>query len=253
MQMDDVRDLLLCGVKWELNEKPNTYMVTAPQPIQQHTATNLRNHVAAIVPPIAPVQSVSTTTAISMAARPTDMDALCRMIDEFNHPLRVGATNVVLPHVAKNPNGLLILTDMPGADDDATGKILTGATGELLDKMLAAIEMSRENVSILPMLFWRTPGGRTPTRNEIDLARPFVDRAIEMLSPRIILTFGSLPAAEVGNIQIARDHGKIVDLENGCKMIAMYHPNYLLLKPSAKREAWNVLQEVQKLLKTVLK
>jgi DNA polymerase len=173
------------------------------------------------------------------------------MIAEFNHPLRGGATNVVLPWVAPNPNGLVILTDMPGADDDASGKILTGAAGDLMDKMLAAIEMSRESVSIVPMLFWRTPGGRTPTREEIDLARPFVDRAIEMLNPRLVLTLGSLPATEIGNVQIARDHGKVIDLANGIKLIAMYHPNYILLKPSAKREAWAALQDAQKLLKTV--
>jgi DNA polymerase len=101
------------------------------------------------------------------------------------------------------------------------------------------------------MLFWRTPGGRTPTREEIDLARPFVDRAIEMLNPRLVLTLGSLPATEIGNVQIARDHGKVIDLANGIKLIAMYHPNYILLKPSAKREAWAALQDAQKLLKTV--
>lgn len=252
MQSEELRDLLICGVKWELNEKPNTYMKSNIQPAQQSSSFSMGQHAtSAIVPPIAPAQSISTATAVAMAARPTDIDALCRMISEFGHPLRAGATNVVLPSVATNPNGLLILTDMPGADDDASGKILSGPTGELMDKMLAAIDMSRENVSIVPMLFWRTPGGRTPTRDEIDLARPFVDRVIEMLAPRVILTLGSLPAAEVGNIQIARDHGKIVDLANGSKLIAMYHPNYLLLKPSAKREAWTALQDAQKLLKTV--
>lgn len=252
MQTDEVRDLLICGVRWELNEKPNTYMIM-DIPSQSPQTTPSQRAQSTIVPPIAPTQSVSTATAIAMAARPNDMNALCRMIDEFNHPLRAGATNVVLPHVAKNPNGLLILTDMPGADDDATGKILSGATGEIMDKMLAAIGMSRENVSILPMLFWRTPGGRAPTRNEIDLVRPFVNRAIELLSPRVILSLGSLPAIEVANIQIARDHGKIIDLDNDRKFIAIYHPNYLLLKPSAKRDAWAALQDVEKLLKTVEK
>ena len=204
-----------------------------------------------IVPPISPVQTVSESTAVAMAARPTDLDSLCRMIAEFNHPLRGGATNVVLPWVAPKPNGLVIVTDMPGADDDATGKILSGPTGELMDKMLAAINMSREMVSIIPMLFWRTPGGRGPSRDEIILARPFVDRAIEMLAPRVILAIGSLPATELGNIQIARDHGKIVELDNGIKLVAMYHPNYILLKPAAKRDAWSVLQNIENLLKIV--
>lgn len=250
MQTEELRDLFMCGVKWELNEQPNTYMATQPASQQRSTMQGARM-TPTMVPPIAPIQTMTVATAESMAARPADMGALCRMISEFNHPLRAGATNVVLPTIAKKPNGLLIVTDMPGADDDATGKILSGPTGELMDKMLAAIDMSRENVSVLPMLFWRTPGGRTPTREELDLARPFVNRVLEMVAPRVILTFGALPALEIGNVQIARDHGKVVDLETGGKMIAMYHPNYLLLKPSAKRDAWTALQEAQKLLKTV--
>ena len=248
MYTEELQDLILSGVKWELSEKSTIGLQTPPAAQPQNSATKIPG---AVVPPIAPTQTISTATAIAMAARPGDMDALCRMIAEFNHPLRGGATNVVLPWVAPNPNGLVILTDMPGADDDASGKILTGAAGDLMDKMLAAIEMSRENVSIVPMLFWRTPGGRTPTREEIDLARPFVDRTIEMLNPRLVLTLGSLPATEIGNVQIARDHGKVIDLANGIKLIAMYHPNYILLKPSAKREAWVALQDAQKLLKTV--
>ena len=246
----DLNDLLLSGVKWELDES-STISIFAPAQAKNTALTQTSRTLGAVVPPVAPAQTVSQSTAIAMAARPTDLDSLCRMIGEFNHPLRAGATNVVLPHIAKNPNGLVILTDMPGADDDASGNILSGATGELLDKMLAAIDMSRENVSIVPMLFWRTPGGRTPTRIEADLARPFVDRILEMLNPRVILTLGSMPAAEIGNVQIARDHGKTIDLANGAKLIAMYHPNYLLLKPSAKRDAWAALQDAQKLLKTV--
>ncbi|MBP5363850.1 MAG: uracil-DNA glycosylase [Alphaproteobacteria bacterium] len=248
MYIEQLQDLLSSGVKWELSEKSTTCL-DAPTTVQaQNTAQKMSG---AVVPPIAPTQTVSQATAVSMASRPSDMDSLCRMISEFNHPLRNCATNVVLPWIAPNPNGMVILTDMPGADDDASGKILSGATGELMDKMLSAIEMSRDNVSIVPMLFWRTPGGRTPTREEIDLARPFVDRALEFLLPRVILTLGSLPAAEVGLVQIARDHGKIVDLPNGVKLIAMYHPNYIMLKPSAKRDAWAALQDAQKLLKTV--
>ncbi len=248
MYNDQLQDLLISGVKWELSEKPTTSLDAQTTTQQPSSSPRMAG---AVVPPIAPTQTVSQATAVSMAARPSDMDSLCRMISEFNHPLRSCATNVVLPWVAPNPNGLVILTDMPGADDDASGKILSGATGELMDKMLSAIEMSRDNVSIVPMLFWRTPGGRTPTREEIDLARPFVDRVIEFLTPRVILTLGSLPATEVGAVQIARDHGKVVDLPNGVKLIAMYHPNYIMLKPSAKREAWDALQDAQKLLKTV--
>ena len=183
-----------------------------------------------------------------MAARPADMDALCRMIAEFNHPLRAGVTNVILPHVAPHPNGLVIVTDIPSGDDDASGRLLSGAAGDLLDKMLAAIGMSREMVSVVPLVFWRTPGGRTPTENELDLARPFVNRIFEMIKPRFILTLGTLAAARIANVTLPRAHGITVALDNGITVMPIYHPNYLMLKPAAKREAWTALQIVQNLL-----
>ena len=250
MEREALKDLILSGVQWEINETPNmptSASLTPVQPGAQKTRTTT------IVPPIAPVQTISNATVIAMAARPNDIESLCRMIDEFNHPLRRGATNVVLPHIAPNPNGVVIITDIPGADDDASGRVLSGAAGEMIDKMLGAIEMSRDSVSIVPMLFWRTPGGRTPTAQELDLARPFVNRVIEMLKPRVLLTLGTLPADAFGNVQLAKSHGIPVDTAYGAKLVPIYHPNYLALKPSVKRDVWNALQNIQNLLKTVQK
>ena len=251
MSINALQDLVLAGVQWEINEVPNMpkYADSGAMTTSQANAP----HPTTIVPPIAPQHTISMATATAMASRPSDIDSLCRMIGEFNHPLRRGATNVVLPHVAPNPNGLLILTDMPGADDDASGTILSGAAGEMIDKMLAAVEMSRDIVSIAPMLFWRTPGGRTPTDEEIALARPFVDRFIEMIKPSIILTLGTLPATEYGHVQLSKSHGVPIDTACGAKLVPIYHPNYLMLKSSAKRDVWTALQNVQNLLKTVQK
>lgn len=266
MQSNDLRDLALAGVNWELNDVPMAMMTSkaSPQPEKRDIQSAKTNPIAdaasigtgagrvaaTVVPPIAPIQPMSVATAIAMAARPIDMQALNRMIAEFGHPLRAAATNVVLPWVAPNPNGMIIITDMPGSDDDATGRVLSGAAGELLDKMLTAIGMTRENVSIFPMLFWRTPGGRTPSREEIELARPFVGRAIELLQPKIILTLGTLPAMEIAGATLAKAHGAPVKLSGGAVCVPIYHPNFLMLKPAAKRDAWTALQNVQNLLKT---
>ena len=158
---------------------------------------------------------------------------------------------IVLPHVATAPNGLVVITDIPSSDDDASGNILTGAPGELFDKMLGAIGMSRENVSVMPLVFWRTPGGRTPTRIELDLARPFINRALELLEPRAILTLGTLAAAEIAGIDLIKNHGAETTIENDVHVFPIYHPNYLILKPGAKAAVWGVLQNVQKMLKIV--
>ena len=247
MSCEELQDLMLSGVVWEINESPIT--PTQAEPVAQPVAKPGAYTQTTIVPPVAPVQSVSLSTASAMAARPGDIDSLCRMIDGFNHPLRRFAVNVVLPHIAPEPNGVMILTDMPGAEDDATGKILSGAPGETIDKMLSAIGMSRTNVTIVPMLFWRTPGGRTPTNEEIALARPFVDRIIEMVKPSVVLTLGTLPASEFGHVRLPGDHGTPVDTPYGAKLVPIYHPNYLALKPSVKRDVWNALQNIQNLLK----
>ncbi len=266
MSLDALRDLELAGVKWEINEIPaalaadvaaatvheeggtkNAAPMQATQSLATHPTSRTR---ASVVPPVAPVRPISVETARAMAARPGDMRALCRMIGEFNHPLRAGATNVVLPHVADCAGPMMIITDIPGTEDDATGRILSGPSGELMDKMLAAIGLRRDMVSIVPLLFWRTPGGRTPTADELALSRPFVDRAIELLRPRVILTLGTLAADVIANVALGRGHGQMTCLPSGIHCMPIYHPNYLLLKPVAKRDVWTALQAVQNLLKS---
>ena len=246
MRFFALEDLSLAGVRWEINEKPCASQIKRA-PVQQTFQTNRANAAPIIVPASAPI---TLETVKSMVNRPNDIESLVRMIGEFNHPLKSGSTNVVMPNIAKKPNGLLIITDLPSSDDDSSGKILSGNAGEMVDKMLSAIEMSRENVSIIPLLFWRTPGGRTPNREEIDLSMPFVNKIIEMLKPRIIITFGTLAATEIAKTNLTSQHGAIIESESGYTIIPIYHPNYLILKPSAKKDVWNALQNIQKLLKT---
>lgn len=239
-----IKDLVMAGVKWELSDNSVGFMsdlaaIKAPT----------RTRVSSIVPPIPPVSAVDMETVCAMAMRPTTIDSLCRMISEFNHPLRSGISNVVLPMAAPNPNGLMVITDIPSNDDDVSGRIMSGRAGELLDKMLNAIGMSRDSVSISPILFWRTPGGRTPTRMEIDLSRPFLNRFIELTEPKIILTLGTLAAAEICGVDLMHNHGAETSVALGARAFSIYHPNYLMLKPSAKADVWAVLQSVQNLLK----
>lgn len=242
-----LQDLNMAGVQWELSETPIDHCAKKT-PTQQtfHDVNNTNSNKPVIVPAAAPI---TLDTVKSMVSRPNDIDSLVRMVMEFNHPLRNGATNVVMPNIAKKPNGLVIITDMPGTDDDLSGMILSGTAGELIDKMLAAIEMSRENVSIIPLVFWRTPGGRTPNREELDLVRPFIDKMLEMLNPKLIVTLGTLAATEIAQTNLTSTHGNEIQNDIGYKIIPIYHPNYLILKPSAKKDVWVALQNVQKMLK----
>ena len=240
-----LQDLNMAGVRWELSETP-VKQDAKKEPVQQTLLSTNEKSKPIIIPASAPI---TLDTVNSMVERPNDIDSMVRMITEFNHPLRSGATNVVMPNIASNPNGLLIITDLPSSDDDLSGKILSGPAGELMDKMLSAIDMSRKNVSIIPLLFWRTPGGRTPNREELDLSMPFVKKMIEMLSPKIIITLGTLSTTEIAKTNLTDKHGAEITTDNGYTIIPMYHPNYLILKPSAKKDVWEVLQNIQKLLK----
>lgn len=245
MGLCELRELVMAGVQWELTDVvANNYGLQ--KPVQQSFQTNRIQTKPVIIPAMAPI---TLGTVKSMVERPTDIDSLVRMIAEFNHPLRAGATNVALPNIAKNPNGLVIITDKPSADDDLSGQILAGLAGEMIDKMLSAIDMSRETVSIIPLIFWRTPGERTPTREELDLSRPFVDKMIKMLNPKVIVTLGTLATTEIAQTNLTSVHGNEIQSDNGYIIVPLYHPNYLILKPSAKRDVWNALQNVQKLLK----
>lgn len=256
MNADFLRDLQLAGVNWEITELPMALYTGAKKEAKKELQeekkepNTLKRVATSVVPPIEPVVPMSLDIAKAMALRPLDLESLSRMIAEFNHPLKVGATNVVLPYFAPKPNGILIVTDIPSSDDDACGKILSGPAGDLLDKMLSAINMSRNNVSILSLIFWRTPGGRSPSKTELDLSRPFVDRVIELLKPKLIITLGVLAASEMAGVSLPKDHGKKIILNTGIQIVPIFHPNYLILKPSAKKEVWLTLQEVEKMLKS---
>ena len=241
-----LQDLNMAGVRWELNEAPIKSGIKHVPQQQNFPINRPKTDATFIVPASAPI---TLDTVKSMVSRPSDIDSLIRMIAEFNHPLRSGATNIVMPNIAKNPNGLVIITDLPSSEDDLSGHILSGNAGEMTDKMLAAINMSRESVSIIPLLFWRTPGGRTPTREEIDLSIPFVNKILEMLSPNVIVTFGTMATNEIAKANLNESHGTEIINDSGYKIIPMYHPNYLLLKPSAKKDVWVALQNIQNLLK----
>lgn len=242
-----LQDLDMAGVVWELSENA-TALATKKAPTQQtfNDAMTKNTTRPVIIPPAAPI---SLETVKSMVVRPNDIDSLVRMVMEFNHPLRGGAQHVVMPNIAQNPNGLVIITDMPRSEDDASGKILSGMAGEMIDKMLNAIEMSRDNVSIIPLVFWRTPGERSPSREELDLVRPFIDKMLEMLKPKIVITLGTLATEEIGKTNLTVNHGNEIVSDFGYKIIPMFHPNYLILKPSAKKMVWDTLQNVQKMLK----
>ena len=141
---------------------------------------------------------------------------------------------------------LMLIGEAPGRDEDLEGKPFVGRAGQLLDRMLAAIGLSEREAHITNIVYWRPPGNRTPTPQEAQLCRPFLERQIELVAPAIILLLGGAAAKHIFGVAdgIMRIRGKWRELEFGnskARALATLHPAYLLRAPAAKRLAWRDL------------
>lgn len=135
---------------------------------------------------------------------------------------------------------LMVIGEAPGAEEDRRGVPFCGPSGQLLDKMLAAIGFSRaENAYITNSLFWRPPGNRTPSIEEITICRPFVEKHIKLQKPKVILLTGGVAVRALLDDETALGKLRQKDLNyKGIPVIATYHPSYLLRSPSQKKLAW---------------
>jgi len=135
---------------------------------------------------------------------------------------------------------LCFLGEAPGADEDRLGEPFVGKAGQLLDKILAACNLTREQVYILNVLKCRPPGNRNPTGEEACNCRPFLERQLELIQPEFVCCLGAVAAQNFldTDIPIGRLRGK-VHSHQGRKVVCTYHPAYLLRNPSAKAATWD--------------
>lgn len=145
---------------------------------------------------------------------------------------------------------LMIIGEAPGRDEDLEGKPFVGRAGQLLDKMLKAISLGEGDVHITNVVYWRPPGNRTPTPQESQVCRPFLERQIELVAPDVLLLLGGAAAKQVLDTAegIMRIRGKWREITRGTRTLrtmATLHPAYLLRTPAAKRLAWRDLLAIQ--------
>jgi len=141
---------------------------------------------------------------------------------------------------------IMLIGEAPGRDEDIQGKPFVGRAGKLLDLMLAAIGLDESSVYITNTIYWRPPGNRTPTAQEIQSCAPFLARQIELLEPQAMVLLGGAAAKSILNVTegIMRLRGKWKLYNCGDREIptlATLHPAYLLRTPDAKRYAWRDL------------
>lgn len=154
---------------------------------------------------------------------------------------------------------IMIVGEAPGADEDKIGRPFVGESGQLLDRMLGAIGLSRENnVYITNIINWRPPGNRSPSDAEVALSLPFIRRHIELVNPAILILTGGVAAKALLETSqgITRLRGKWLEyssegLKNPVPTLATFHPAYLLRSPGQKALAWQDLLNLKAQLNTM--
>jgi uracil-DNA glycosylase family 4 len=143
-------------------------------------------------------------------------------------------------------SGVCFVGEGPGADEDAQGLPFVGAAGQLLDKMIAAMGLGRDDVYVCNIVKCRPPDNRKPELDEMAACIPYLDEQLDLIKPRVIVALGATAVQGLlGTTEgITRMRGRWKQYRGQIDVMPTFHPAYLLRTPSAKREVWEDLQEV---------
>ncbi|MEM9249769.1 MAG: uracil-DNA glycosylase [Pseudomonadota bacterium] len=198
--------------------------------------------VSSTKPPKPDIDPVAAAQSDADAA--DSLEALRSALATFDHcALKQGARQLVFSDGTPGAR-VMIIGEAPGRDEDQQGKPFVGRAGQLLDKMLGAIDLSRSAseteraVYITNILPWRPPQNRDPKPDEIAMMKPFVRRHVDLAKPDVLIAMGNISCqALLGKRGITRLRGDWTEAFD-LPCLPMFHPAYLLRQPSAKREAW---------------
>ncbi len=151
-----------------------------------------------------------------------------------------------------NPDAdLMFVGEAPGRDEDLQGEPFVGRAGQLLTKIIEAIDLRREDVYIANVIKCRPPENRNPEPDEIETCRPFLFAQIDVIAPRVIVALGSFAVKTLlgdDSIAISRARGRLYTCR-GAQLVPTFHPAYLLRSPNRKRDVWEDMQRVQAILR----
>lgn len=197
-------------------------------------------------PPVVRRERAGGLAVREAARKAASLDALEGLLRDFEGcPLKATAKSLCF-YRGSPAARVMVIGEAPGRDEDLAGKPFVGRAGQLLDRMLAAIGLGEADVHITNIVYWRPPGNRTPTPEEAQACRPFLDRQIELVEPEFILTMGG-PAAKAmldATDGILKLRGRWREIAVGGRTVRVMptlHPAYLLRQPDAKRQAWRDL------------
>ncbi len=242
-------DLLLwhvdAGADAMLDEEPHDRLAEASAQLAPAEAK------APAVVPSAPDDMAAEARMLARSA--PDLDTLRTLLQGYEGcPLKRTAKSLVFAD--GNPKArIMFVGEAPGAEEDRTGLPFVGRSGQLLDRMLAAIGLDRSSVYIANVIPWRPPGNRTPTPQEAAVCRPFIERQIELADPDILVCLGgpSMQALLATSEGIMKSRGRWTEYATGTRTIraiATLHPAYLLRQPLHKRLAWRDFKAIRRAL-----
>jgi uracil-DNA glycosylase family 4 len=179
-------------------------------------------------------------------AKPGDLEIIRVDLKNCNR-CKLSSTRKNIVFGSGNPNAdLMFVGEAPGADEDAQGLPFVGRAGQLLTRIIEAIDMRREDVFICNILKCRPPGNRNPETEEISACEEFLFRQISAVQPKVICALGAFSAKTLlrTNEPISRLRGHLLDYR-GAKLMATFHPAYLLRNPNEKRKVWEDMQAIR--------
>jgi DNA polymerase len=200
--------------------------------------------------PVPEAESSSPSPISVFQDKPAALKAIREDIGDCTRcRLHKGRTNLVFGVGNVNAD-IMFVGEGPGADEDAQGEPFVGRAGQLLNNMIAAMGIKREDVYIANVVKCRPPGNRTPEKDECDTCSPFLMRQVEVIRPKVMVALGAVAAKNLLaiNDSMANLRGRWYDFR-GSKLLVTYHPAYLLRDPRQKKEAWKDLQMVMKYLR----
>lgn len=184
--------------------------------------------------------------ARALARSAQSLDQLRDMLEAYDGcGLKFRATQLVFAD--GNPEAkIMLIGEAPGAEEDRIGKPFVGRSGQLLDRMLAAIGLDRTKVYIANSVPWRPPGNRAPSPEEMELCLPFLHRQVELVAPKLVVTLGGSAMQTIFKTTagIIKMRGKWQEVSIGNHAtdgMPTLHPAYLLRNPAAKQQAWRDL------------
>ncbi|MBC7908559.1 MAG: uracil-DNA glycosylase [Rhodospirillaceae bacterium] len=253
MPLDLTPDQLL---RWYMDSGVDETIGETPQ---DRFALSAKPAVRAVAPPVSAAAAAVPLVVHHAPQTATHVAGECRTLEELRLAME-GFDGLALKRTAMstvfadgNPDAaVMIIGEAPGQDEDRQGRPFLGASGKLLDRMLASIGLDRDSAYLTYAVPWRPVESPKPSHDDVSLCLPFIIRHIELADPQLLILLGGASASALlaRHEPISRLRGQFFDysspgLPRPIPALATFHPAYLLSTPAAKRDAWRHLLQVK--------